>query len=283
MAGALGRIPVESTIAERSRHWHAHGFSTPSQSLTVCTWVDNIFSASSTLDGAIFILEDFEMHLNKNWNLKMKPTSRACMTPRGSSLVPDDSGKWPLCSEFSVLGHVLQDNGDSTFFGNCAAKSAKLCNVESRFRLLQRCVVPCLDFRNTRWPAHQKLSTEQDRLQRKMVACIMGMKMIPGDTPEMFIRKRNRTVTAVCEEQGLWSKRHCKRLIQWRDHISRSRNAHSWPAVLHEYRGFQWLLERRIERGSGPLAGRTGTRAEAGHVATRWHDGVRFAERYLNI
>ena len=107
---------------------------------------------------------------------------------------------------------------------------------------------------------------------------MMGIKMLPEETPGAFIRRRNSAVKDVCEEMGWLSKRHAKRILDWKDHIARPRNAHSWPAALYDYRGSQWLMERRAERNSGLFGGRTGTRVAAGRVAVRWHDGVRFAQ-----
>ena len=83
------------------------------------------------------------------------------------------------------------------------------------------------------------------------------------------------------KENGLWSIEPCRLVIDWRDHILRPANADSWPAILYEYRGAQWLMECRAQHNSNLLAGRTGTRVAAGHVAMRWHDGVRYAEAVI--
>ena len=65
----------------------------------------------------------------------------------------------------------------------------------------------------------------------------------------------------------------------WRDHLERPRNGHSWAAILLHHRGLDWLMQQRALHHGGLYAGRTGTRIAAGGVATRWHDGVRYAER----
>ena len=59
----------------------------------------------------------------------------------------------------------------------------------------------------------------------------------------------------------------------------RPKNANSWAAILYQYHGRQWLIEKRAALQSPLLAGRTGTRAMPGFVATRWHDGVSYAEQ----
>ena len=97
----------------------------------------------------------------------------------------------------------------------------------------------------------------------------------------MYARRRNRLVSNKCQQVGLWSTRHCERVIAWRGHICRPANASSWAAILYEHKGFQWLIERRLDQNSDPLAGRTGTRSKPGRVNTRWHDGVRYAESVI--
>ena len=170
------------------------------------------------------------------------------------------------------------------FFGNCASKNARNFGAHRKQQLLQRSVVPCFDYRNSRWPPHRQRCLEVDQLQRKMMAIIHRTPMLPGEAPAEYVRRRHILSAKRCKESGLWSVRHCTRVIAWRDHITRPANRHSWAALLLEFRGLQWLAERRSAFSSGLLgilAGRTGTRVAAGNVATRWHDGVRFAEALL--
>ena len=291
VAGMLGRVPVESIIVERHHHWRQWGYLADTCTLTVSTYVDNLFSASRSLHGAIAILEDFEQELDAKWGLRIKPASRSCTVSRGSTEAPACQSKWPLCAEFRALGHVLQDNGDSracwtqtkrnmwrAFFGNCSARASEHLGVDRRYMLLQRSVVPLFDYRNTRWPPHNQLGKEIDQVQRKMVAAITRVPSVPDDSPERYVRRRNSVVKAVCEEMGWWSARHCKRVVAWRDHLQRPANSWSWPAVLYEFRGSDFLARLRAAHSSNVFGGRTGTRVAPGHVATRWHDSVRFAE-----
>ena len=60
VAGMLGRVPVESVVADRHVHWLRWGYPAETCTLTVSTYVDNLFSASRSLHGAISILENFE-------------------------------------------------------------------------------------------------------------------------------------------------------------------------------------------------------------------------------
>ena len=48
-AGTLGRVPVESTMVERCTFWKQWGYRAGEIVLSVCSYVDNLFSASSNL------------------------------------------------------------------------------------------------------------------------------------------------------------------------------------------------------------------------------------------
>ena len=288
VAGALGRIPVESTICQRVAHWRSLGFQAGDHILTICAYVDNIFSAGRNLGSAISILEDFELQLLQNWGLTIKPSSRACMVPRGSLEEPANIEKWPLCATFTVLGHILADNGSTSacweytrraMWRAYFANSRKCANTHCALQLLQRTVTPVFDYRNTRWPAYAELAQTIDRLQRKMVAGILRPRMQLGEAPDRYIRRRNRLATVECLRMGTWSYRHCKRILNWRDHLERPANAASWAAILLHFRGFEWLMARRSQHQGGLLGGRTGTRVASGNVSTRWHDGVLYAEQ----
>ena len=129
--------------------------------------------------------------------------------------------------------------------------------------------------------SHRQLEVEIDALQRKVVLGIQQTRMESGEPLERFLRRRRRVAAAFCQQHGLWSERHCQRILRWRDHLERPRNGHSWAAILLHHRGLDWLMEQRSLHQGGIFAGRTGTRVAAGFVATRWHDGVRYADGSL--
>ena len=85
-------------------------------------------------------------------------------------------------------------------------------------------------------------------------------------------------------KQGLWSERHCDRVVQWDEHLHRSVNWRTWAAQLQDVRGDDFLQAKRLEHNStSALAGRTGTRLPGlGKVQVRWADGVRFAKAHLD-
>ena len=119
-----------------------------------------------------------------------------------------------------------------------------------------------------------------------MTAALMRTPRLDGEDTIAYFRRRRRLARTLSSETGLWSERWFKRSLQWDEHIARPRNRQSWPAKLRNYRGRDWLMERRMsfapsvasrDSPASILAGRTGTRAFKGKVFMRWHDGIEFA------
>jgi len=291
VAGALGRVPVESTIRDKHVAWKRSGFSTTDRTLMVAAYVDNIYSAGASLDDAINILEDFAQHLQSTWGLNIKPSSRSCMTARGCHEVPVDAERWQLCSEFHVLGHILQDNGSTNacwtntsknmwkaYFANCKSQTARSLPLESRLPLISRAVLPVMQHRDTRWPPTREREAQIDRLQRKMVSSVMRLPFLEHEPPVDYLRRRHREATKVMRRVGFWSNQHCKRVQAWHEHLQRPRNHRSWAASLLNFRDHQWLQQQRLQNSSANES-RTRTRASVGFVATRWYDGVLYAKQ----
>ena len=295
-AGILGRIPVESIAADRHEHWKQWAFRAAGDHFCLCSWVDNLFAASASLHGAISILEDFEDQLQSKWRMKIKPSSRACMRARGSDELPADPVKWPLCHQFIVLGHSLDDDGSirscwrrarasmwKAFWANPGSKVAANFSATERLALLARTVSPQLDFRCSRWPPQKQIASELDSMQRKMTGALLRIQREPHESVEDYVRRRGRFAAKVCRQHGLWSARWFSRAAKWDAHLARSKNSRTWAARLRTYRGSEWLQERRrsfMPRdswASSSLAGRTDTRAYRGRIHMRWQDGIALA------
>ena len=175
-AGMLGRIPVESVMSERCSYWRRWGFKADHAVLCAASYVDNLFSASQSVQGAISILEDFELQLESKWDLKIKPSSRSCMAAAGC---PDisTSEKWPQADTFHLLGHVLHSTGSirncwqnvwrlmwMSFWANPGSRPAGKLKVDSRLQLLCKAVSPQLVYRCSRWPPQKMVARELDAL-----------------------------------------------------------------------------------------------------------------------
>jgi len=286
-------------MVDRSNAWQRWGYKAGGNVLSVCSYVDNLFSASSSLHGAISILEDFEQQLEERWGLKIKPSSRSCM-PAAGSQVQSTALKWPQCNSFHVLGHVLQHNGSirncwrrtrnlmwKSFWANPGSKLAHRLSPPQRLKLLGKTVAPQLDCRCSRWPPQPTIAGELDAMQRKMVATAMRIPKYPGEEVPSYVRRRGRAAARQCKLAGTWSQRWFKRVVDWHSHLERPRNANTWPAKTLHHNDREWLMRRRASllpvncSSRSSMAGRTDTRSFPGCVHMRWDDGVEFGKSQL--
>lgn len=161
-----------------------------------------------------------------------------------------------------------------SFWSTVRHKAARSLPPETRLKLLDRAVRPILDFHCTRWPCSTQVSIDIDTLQRKMIRIALGDRKQPHESPEAFVRIAGRAAGVVAARHGLWSARHSRRVLDWEEHLLRDRNFKSWASRLYIWRDRAFLMHKRAAEGGPSIAGRTGTRAKAGRVPVRWHDGV---------
>ena len=236
--------------------------------------------------------------------MSIKASSRCCMVAHGNSAVPNDGVRWPVVESFVVLGHLVESTGSiracwrrargtmwKAFWANPGSNSARHLGRASNLALMSRAVLPQLSFRCSRWPPQRQIRLELDQLQQKMVASLIRLPRDAGEEAADYVRRRGRSARKICIEQGMWSHHWFSRSVLWDDHLARPRNFNSWPAQLREYRGKQWLMDRRASFAPSVassdstvsiLAGRTGTRSVRGKVHVRWHDGIDFARSCTN-
>ena len=195
VAGALGRIPVESMIAARHQHWKPWGFSLENGIfLTLSVYVDNLFSCSSSMAGAIHILTDAAEYLETVWGHKIKPSSRMVMSCQGSRELPVFDESWQRVSAFPCLGHILQDNGSiracfsnttksmwRAYWGNSRHSALQKAAHNVKFKLLDTSCRPALSYRCSRWPPQPCMARSLDRIQAKMVAAMLRIPRLPGE------------------------------------------------------------------------------------------------------
>ena len=158
-------------------------------------------------------------------------------------------------------------------------------DTRARNKLLEKSVAPQLDYRCSRWPPQRTISLELEALQRRMVATILRIPQIPGETAADYVKRRGHVAGRHCRQTGMWSSRWFKRAQDWNAHLERPRNRHSWPARLIHYMDSEWLIQRRLlflpanSENRSCLAGRTDTRAMRGCVNMRWHDEIAYCKR----
>ena len=88
------------------------------------------------------ILTSLEEHLGKVWGLKIKESSRACMVCKGNPDRPLDPDLWPLCTSTTVLGHIVQNEGELGKIGTllkeqCGFASGKTAEVRHAHVLIR--------------------------------------------------------------------------------------------------------------------------------------------------
>ena len=80
LAGAFGRVLVESTMCDRAGAWQAFGFALDEGTTLMCSaYVDNLFSCSGTVQGTFSVLEDASYRLATDWGHDIKDCSRNVM------------------------------------------------------------------------------------------------------------------------------------------------------------------------------------------------------------
>lgn len=174
-------------------------------------------------------------------------------------------------SFWSSLAYTLHTTHNDICFQWCLLPIGVCCQ-------LQRCVLPIVAYRMSRWPYQTHAAKRIDRTQTKMVCIHMGTKKRECEEPAGFVQRSSRLAAVKAREYGRWSHTWGRLVTGWDEHLKRPLNLHSWAAKMLKYHGAEWLQEQHILHADGEssslMAGRTGTRAQSGIVHRRWHDGV---------
>ena len=179
-----------------------YGIETDAHVVLFAVWVDNYYAFGKSQHDAISMSEAFEAELSSKWGLSIKASSRSVMSP----LEPDDDwdhDKWPRLQQAEVLGHLVSADASpwpcwhktekamwAAFWGNCVGPCTRGLTVQERCKLLNRCVRPVLNFRNTRWPFTKALADQENRTQRLMLARFVKVERMPGEELEIFAVER---------------------------------------------------------------------------------------------
>ena len=216
VAGAMGRVLVEDVIKRRHSHWQASGFKLEDgTALTLSAYVDNLYSCSNSIDGAVMILEDAANELSSSWNQNIKPISRMVLACSDCPDASPDSANWPMLEEFPCLGHTLEGNAGiracftntkrsmwKAFWGNCGHRVMRQAPVSMKCKLLDRACRSILSYRCSRWPPQPRIAQELDRVQSKMVAAIQRIPRASEETAAEYVTRRNKTAARKCKELG---------------------------------------------------------------------------------
>ena len=292
-AVAAGRVPVESTACKLAESWKPLGVCTDSAAVTFASWVDNYYTFGSSVSNAIRIAESFENELLREWRLKIKPTSRSVIGLDAQSDNEACRQKWPMHEEVEILGHIVAANCSpwpcfrrterkmwAAYWGNCVGKQARALPLQQQCRMLNRCVQPILNFRNSRWPWTAGIADAQSRVQKRMLSHFLVVERWPCETLEVFYRRRMRSAANLAHRLGDWGTQHAVRVCNWAEHLERPHNHNSLAAILFKWHGASWLQNRRLNPDVGGAL-RPGTRSSSGFLHARWDEALNKARARL--
>ena len=199
LAGTCGRIPVEATVLKLFPQLAPLGFPVASGSLTIATFVDNLFAFSISSADAVRQLDLIAEELSETWSLKIKAGSRQWMACRGSTSAPWSTHSWEEMIDFLALGHVISYDGGSyaflertrklvwkSFFSNAGHKRFVSAPLSQKLVLINRATRPVWQYCCTRWPPSKGVLKYESRLQTKMVASVQRLRPRQDEHLELF-------------------------------------------------------------------------------------------------
>ena len=104
------------------------------------TYIDDLYTLSASVEGAVCMLEDAEEFLNQHWALTLKPDSKLVTSSANGALFSDadDCRGFKYVANFSVLGRIICNSGSlapafavtekkmwAGFWGNAGSARAK--------------------------------------------------------------------------------------------------------------------------------------------------------------
>jgi hypothetical protein len=180
-------------------------------------------------------------------------------------------------SDFYVFLNIslrfTSESSWAAYWANCVGQQARTLSLRQRCRMLNRCVQPLLNFRNSRWPWTAALAESQDKLQRRMLSQFVAIQRLPCETLVTYCRRRQRAVSNLACQQGSWGTQHAVRVSNWAEHLERPRNHGSLAAMLFTWHGAAWLEDRRLSPDVGGVL-RPGTRSNSGFLHARWDEAL---------
>ena len=285
VAGAWGRVPVETTIAKRNNDWKRQGWQTTGETLTVATYVDNLFALGRDADAAIDICNDFGKHLAADWGQKIKPSSKQLLVPKGGQL-PKDAAGWEICTCFNVLGNSVQHNAETdkswettksavrrAWFATVKKEGARELSLAANLRLMNTTIKPLVMFKTTGMPFGKTRADQISRLQRSLVQQVLKLPRLDEEEAAAYQKRKHTATTAALKTTTDWRQATASRTLQWHEHNTRNNGNRLWAAELIKVTTAAELAEVRKRRQEHGLPG-LGRRAWPGHVATRWEQSV---------
>ena len=136
-------------------------------------------------------------------------------------------------------------------------------------------VFSVISFRLSRWPFTLSKAKALDRVQRKMVGIMLGVRLHPPESYEAFFRRKNMLISANMKRK--WSAALANQIVSWKQHVDRNTANCCWAARLANFRTPAELSRLRSLNNGRPLV-----RADAGFTSIRWFESVKRASNHLS-
>ena len=166
-AAILGRIPIEDVARSRAHIWLEHKFDiAPYDGPCFANWCDNVFASGATQADAAAIIEDLDIHLRHQWDLRLSGDAKSMILPRHSTGISAElvNKGWQQTACFSALGRHYADNGSTelawqilkprlwrAFWANSGRKNLR-CSAKLKLSLMKRTIDPIIRFHVNGWP-----------------------------------------------------------------------------------------------------------------------------------
>ena len=279
--------------------------------LCAASYIDNLYTTGTGVSSSTAAMEMILAHLRDVWVLFAKPGSKEVLPCRGCSDMEPVGSDWAVRSSMKVLGWLIQNDAGTdeawalsetnkwrAFWDNCRSPSFSKLSVLAKCKMVCRALGPIIGFAAQVWPPQHGLGEKMNGLQRKMIAIAVRVPRYPDDDFVDFHRRRHREAAKLIEEvNGWWARTWWRRCVSWDVHCRRdlriqtarepaTMTSFSWPPILLDWLGHDFLELRRLfhrrSATSHRSVSRTSTRVVVGHVNTRWHDGVLFAQSRIS-
>ena len=292
-AGAMGRIPVESSMCKISpavRNWSYHLGT--ARGWSGASFVDNLFTFSHSVGGSLMVAAELERVLANDWRLQIKDGSKEVLVCAGApewEALPDLVQAWPewqFKQHMQCLGVVVSNDGSvaedlkawkasvlSATLRNSSGLARRVLDDRQRRRHINAFAVPLLDFRMSRWPVSEATGRFLDAAQRRVILSVSDVPRLLDEDADTWQRRRSRMAGTLARQWELWSARHSWRALRWFNHLKRD-HVPSLSAAALRWHDRRWREGVREAAGSARRdAGRMGTRRLT-HVNLRWEDSL---------
>ena len=298
-AGALGRVPVQSRLKQVEGRCQLFVLDVGAvRGWCGGAYVDNVYTMSHSLGGAIQLAEATAKGLADDWELQIKTKSRAVLTVEGSiesehiDQLLQQWPEWQHCRRFGCLGHRIAADCScgpdveaclkgiwGALVRNFSRRARESFALQAKHRMMLRVALPLFDFRCARWVPSVALGRRLDAFQRRCIMLVDGERRRSGEEPKSWYARRSRRAGVQARAMGLWSERQLQKATAWHDHLLREAARSEGPrrpaSAALRHRDAAWRRAQRVAAGSqSSEAGRLGRRRVT-HVRTRWEDGVR--------